>query len=186
MRVQKQRPYVFVSDLAMVKRMKAKQVSGHIDSFYRLARIGDGEQLCQGTASFVARHLNLGRWSSAVSGQERMYCLGNCFAAPASSTDVAHPEMRILSREPIVLGRIINGPIASIAASAARGVYRALEKALSRSPAELVSAVELSGLRGRGGAGFPTGKKWSAAAEQKGSEGDIYLQPPGSPRGRPN
>jgi NADH:ubiquinone oxidoreductase subunit F (NADH-binding) len=33
-----------------------------------------------------------------------------------------------------------------------------------------VSAVELSGLRGRGGAGFPTGKKWRAVTEQKGSE----------------
>jgi len=35
---------------------------------------------------------------------------------------------------------------------------------------ELVKAVELSELRGRGGAGFPTGKKWRAVAEQKGAE----------------
>lgn len=94
--------------------------------------------------------------------------------------------MRIHSREPIVLGPIIDGPISSLAASAVRGGYRALEKALRRPPAELVNEVELSGLRGRGGAGFPTGKKWYAVAEQKGSEGDIYSQPPGSPRGRPN
>jgi len=78
--------------------------------------------------------------------------------------------MKILSREPILLGPIIDGPISSLSASAARGGYRALEKALSRPPAELVSAVELSGLRGRGGAGFPTGKKWRAVAEQMGSE----------------
>jgi NADH:ubiquinone oxidoreductase subunit F (NADH-binding) len=78
--------------------------------------------------------------------------------------------MRILSREPIVLGPIIDGPISSLAASAARGGLRALDQALSRSRAELIGAVEFSGLRGRGGAGFPTGKKWRAVAEQKGSE----------------
>jgi formate dehydrogenase iron-sulfur subunit len=75
--------------------------------------------------------------------------------------------MEIVSREPIVLGPIIETPISSISASIARGGYRALQEALSRPPAELVSAIELSGLRGLGGAGFPTGKKWRAVAEQK-------------------
>jgi NADH:ubiquinone oxidoreductase subunit F (NADH-binding) len=154
----------------MVKRMKEKQDSGHIDSFYHLARTGDVEQFCQGTACFVSRHLNPRRWSSAVSGQERVYCLGNCFAAPASSKDVARPQIRGLSREPIVLGPIIDGPISSLDASTARGGYSALEKALAQTRADLLHAVELSDLRGRGGAGFPTGKKWRAVAEHKGAE----------------
>ncbi len=42
-----------------------------------------------------------------------------------------------------------------------RGGYVALEKALRMEPAEIVSIVKESGLRGRGGAGFPTGVKWS-------------------------
>ena len=42
-----------------------------------------------------------------------------------------------------------------------RGGYDGLEKALSMSPAEIVEVVKASGLRGRGGAGFPTGIKWS-------------------------
>jgi NADH:ubiquinone oxidoreductase subunit F (NADH-binding) len=150
--------------------MKGKPDSEPIDSFYHLARVGEGEQLCRGTACFVARQLNPGRWPAAVSQEQRVYCLGNCFAAPASSRDVGRPKMRILSREPIVLGPIVDGPISSLAESTARGGYRALDQALGQPRAELVSAIELSGLRGRGGAGFPTGKKWRAVAEQKGSE----------------
>ena len=42
-----------------------------------------------------------------------------------------------------------------------RGGYRALEKALGMSPEEIINEVKESGLRGRGGAGFPTGLKWS-------------------------
>ncbi|GGD20637.1 NADH-quinone oxidoreductase subunit NuoF [Nocardioides daphniae] len=42
----------------------------------------------------------------------------------------------------------------------AQGGYEALKKALTMSPDEVITAVKDSGLRGRGGAGFPTGMKW--------------------------
>lgn len=64
----------------------------------------------------------------------------------------------------------------------ARGGYQAAAKALcDMTPEEIVSVIEASGLRGRGGGGFPTGKKWRFAmgvpADQKyvvcnGDEGD--------------
>lgn len=41
-----------------------------------------------------------------------------------------------------------------------RGGYRALEKTLRMDPAAVIEEVKSSGLRGRGGAGFPTGMKW--------------------------
>lgn len=41
-----------------------------------------------------------------------------------------------------------------------RDGYKGLERALCRNPEDVIRELELSGLRGRGGAGFPTGKKW--------------------------
>ncbi len=42
-----------------------------------------------------------------------------------------------------------------------RGGYSALRKALAMEPGEVMKTVQDAGLRGRGGAGFPTGLKWS-------------------------
>ena len=49
----------------------------------------------------------------------------------------------------------------------ARGGYEALKKALGLSPEDVVEIVKASGLRGRGGAGFPTGLKWSFMPKDK-------------------
>ncbi|MDR2940853.1 MAG: 4Fe-4S binding protein [Clostridiales bacterium] len=46
----------------------------------------------------------------------------------------------------------------------ARGGYDALKKAINMPPNDIIAEVEASGLRGRGGAGFPTGRKWRTAA----------------------
>src|SRR6478735_3112447 len=50
-----------------------------------------------------------------------------------------------------------------------QGGYRSVEKALkSMSPDQVTEEVKKSGLRGRGGAGFPTGMKWSFLAKPEG------------------
>jgi NADH-quinone oxidoreductase subunit F len=47
--------------------------------------------------------------------------------------------------------------------------YQAIAKALqSMSPADVIAEMDASGLRGRGGAGFPTARKWAAAAQEPG------------------
>jgi NADH-quinone oxidoreductase subunit F len=48
-----------------------------------------------------------------------------------------------------------------------RGGYEALGQALKMQPPEIIDIVKESGLRGRGGAGFPTGLKWSFMPKEK-------------------
>ena len=48
------------------------------------------------------------------------------------------------------------------------GGYRALRKALKMAPQEVIEEVKASGLRGLGGAGFPTGVKWSFVPQDTG------------------
>ena len=53
---------------------------------------------------------------------------------------------------------------------AAHGGWRGLEAARALAPAEVVARIEASGLRGRGGAGFPAGIKWRTALAAPGAE----------------
>ena len=52
----------------------------------------------------------------------------------------------------------------------ANGGYRGLQRALSMQPAEIVQVVTDSGLRGRGGAAFPTGIKWKTVLDAQSSQ----------------
>ncbi|UXI67866.1 formate dehydrogenase beta subunit [Tahibacter amnicola] len=58
----------------------------------------------------------------------------------------------------------------NLAAYVATGGYAGLRRALAMSPVDVVAEVTGSGLRGRGGAAFPTGIKWKTCAEAAGTQ----------------
>lgn len=56
-----------------------------------------------------------------------------------------------------------------------KGGYGALKKALAISPEEVIEEVKISGIAGRGGAGFPTWFKWNAARKSESRNGKKYI-----------
>jgi formate dehydrogenase iron-sulfur subunit len=76
------------------------------------------------------------------------------------------PIIEAHAPEAIVLGRILNGGARKLEDYTRVDGYRALETALNSAAEDTILAVETSGLRGRGGAGFPAAKKWRAVHEQ--------------------
>ena len=70
----------------------------------------------------------------------------------------------------------------------ARGGYEALAKGIRTPPEDVVKVVSDAGLRGRGGAGFPTGKKWQFTREAPGEPRYLILNggedEPGSKKDR--
>jgi len=79
-----------------------------------------------------------------------------------------YPQTKILSRN-------FDVPDAwKLSVARARGAYASFEKAVrTMTPAQVIDEVKKSRLRGRGGAGFPTGMKWSFTAKNTGKP--IYL-----------
>ncbi|MGC8856802.1 MAG: NAD(P)H-dependent oxidoreductase subunit E [Anaerolineae bacterium] len=118
---------------------------------------------------------------------ERTSCLGLCDRAPAvlvddeqagplSPGDVSRltvgwrgepmdystprrGEVRVMTA---LLGKINPD---SIEDALAQGVYDGLKKALQMAPEDVLNTVDASGLQGRGGAGFPVGRKWRFVAQ---------------------
>ncbi|HSO75117.1 MAG TPA: NADH-ubiquinone oxidoreductase-F iron-sulfur binding region domain-containing protein, partial [Blastocatellia bacterium] len=150
--------------------MRFNQHGKEVDSFYHLAGHDLANTRCQGLACFVARHQNPGRWLEAASQSGRVYCLGKCYVGPSSALDEERPRAEVHSRVPIVLKRIAEGGARSFSAYTTGGGYVALEGALARDPGDLVREIDLSGLRGRGGAGFPAGRKWRAVLSETSPE----------------
>ena len=75
--------------------------------------------------------------------------------------------------EPVLTRNLGNPEVLGLAGYRTAGGYEGLEKALKMEPGDVTDVVKASGLRGRGGAGFPAGLKWSFIP--KGNEAPKYL-----------
>ncbi len=131
-------------------------------------------------------------WVNAIGEDftvERSSCLGLCDRAPAVLVDdeqagPVSPRNAQKVREgwrgiPIDYSRPRPGEVRlmtaligkidpdSIEDAIAHGVYDGLKSALQKKPEEVIAQVEASGLQGRGGAGFPVGRKWRFVASEK-------------------
>ena len=89
------------------------------------------------------------------------YLTKNSEKEPTKLPQEGSDHLRLLSRIGIVDPN-------SLEDYKSHGGYKALEKALEMDNDEIIEEVSSSGLRGRGGAAFPTGVKWKAVADEKG------------------
>jgi NADH-quinone oxidoreductase subunit F len=120
----------------------------------------------------------------------RSPCLGQCEKGSAAFVQVAGGNDVVLA--PVTVDQVISiltdeDPVSEVEPTPATpgtallgtkapslthfqasGGYEALAKAISIGPAAILSEVEASGLRGRGGAAFPAGIKWNAVALEEG------------------
>jgi NADH:ubiquinone oxidoreductase subunit F (NADH-binding)/NADH:ubiquinone oxidoreductase subunit E len=121
---------------------------------------------------------------------ERSSCLGLCDRAPAvlvgdeqagpvEIEDVPHifqswrgpdPDHSITraGESRVMLANAGKVDPDSIDSALENGAYHALGKALTSTPVEILETIEASGLQGRGGAGFPVGRKWRLVSQAQG------------------
>ena len=93
------------------------------------------------------------------------FVLPDFLASQALATDLAFFTLQ----ERVVLSRIDKADPERVVDALAHGAYGALTTALEQPPEALITEIQESGLRGRGGGGYPTGQKWANAA---GTEAD--------------
>lgn len=127
-------------------------------------------RFCRGVSCLAAKDLNAFRWEQALSQWPPVYCLGKCYMSPSSTQECDAPSIEVHCKEPIVLAGLCDGTPPSLEGFRSIGGYTALEQALRSEPARVIEEVEASMLRGRGGAGFPAGRKWRAVSNESGPQ----------------
>ncbi len=91
---------------------------------------------------------------------------------PEGERDYLHEA---LTHEPVLGKRFFREDWATYAEYVADGGYEGAKKALKLAPTEVIAQTKRAGLRGRGGAGFPTGVKWGFVPTPEKVPGPRYL-----------
>jgi NADH:ubiquinone oxidoreductase subunit F (NADH-binding) len=168
-----------------MKRRSEAQERGVASFFADLREDTPRPRVCRGTACALAG-------ATPAPGDRGAYCLGYCDRGPAQLSAEGHargpdgaelppsPAIRALGPA-LVTERVAAGDCSGLEAARAAGVWRTLEQALARPAGDVLDAMIASGERGRGGAGFPTGRKWEACASATGAKVVIANGDEGDP-----
>ncbi|HTX00760.1 MAG TPA: NuoF family protein [Acidimicrobiales bacterium] len=103
--------------------------------------------------------------------------------APDGAAGPGSARVRLLEKDPfyadqvkVVLEHCGKVDPEDVESYVAAGGYEALTKAVTAmTPAQVVAELTASGLRGRGGAGYPTGLKWTVVAKSEGPDGKYVV-----------
>lgn len=175
-------PLARVRDLAAARGLSADdaavRVAGELGlsaaplrgaaSYYAHLSSPLGARVCAGTSCFLCHG------GDCPQDARPVYCLGHCDRSPAWLDDsgVARgpdgrlanlPDIRCQARVPVVTRRLLAGGAPTLERARELGAYATLTN--MPDPAEVLAALERSGERGRGGAGFATARKWRTCAE---------------------
>lgn len=137
-----------------------------LDSFYHLKDVDINNIYCRCLACFVGRKLNPDHYERALSEKVFAYNLGRSYCAPESGANLEPPTIAIKSKIGIVLERMVKSDVKKLKNYRSLGGFKALTKALLMDHRDIIAEIEASSLRGRGGAGFYTGKKWLSVFSQ--------------------
>jgi NADH:ubiquinone oxidoreductase subunit F (NADH-binding)/NADH:ubiquinone oxidoreductase subunit E len=96
--------------------------------------------------------------------------------APLGLHEPSNPFYLPAPGKPCILLRRFGADVTTLAAARAAGAYTALEKAVTRmTPEQVIAEVKASELRGRGGAGFPTGIKLETVRRAAAPDGRKFI-----------
>ena len=162
-------------------RIPLADLFGTITFYHHFAREPGGREhprVCDGP---ICELRGAGALIGELPGATAMPCPGRCdepvpvldgsrvrvgqFASELRETPAPLPPPPASGITECVFRNIRRRGQAGLAGYKASGGYQALEAARAMSPDQILTIIDKSGLAGKGGAGFPTGRKWRAVAE---------------------
>lgn len=178
---------VALRELAADVHLPVAAVRGALSSYSEVGHDPNAIRYCAGTSCALCGGDAIAESFRRTGAARPIYCLGYCDRAPAAmlpngdvvaeltpercadarrgELPVAAPLMSIrsIARESIVTKRLLAPP------SKRFPEYAGLKAALAMTPEAVTETVIAANLRGRGGAAFPTGRKWLLASKAKGT-----------------
>jgi NADH:ubiquinone oxidoreductase subunit F (NADH-binding)/NADH:ubiquinone oxidoreductase subunit E len=179
---------VQVKQLSQEMALPEATVRGVLSYYSDLHQRSAVPRICIGTSCVLAGAKDLFAEATRRTACRGVYCVGFCDRSPAalrsddrvvalnghasveplldlSSPEPTRPAISSVANRTIVTRRIGLGDFSGLATARADGAYETLAKVRRMRSEDVLSAMEQSGERGRGGAAFPTGTKWRRCAE---------------------